>query len=98
VSFKVQEWVICPVVEYLPSIMIRSSSFSFRSSFRFKNKAKSRSIIWEVALQSIIQVPGRELLIVVLKVIGDSEPRSLEREIEDKRNATEIRYLHSLLL
>ena len=45
-----------------------------------------------------MQVPSRELLIVVLKVIGNSELRLLEREIEDKRNTVEIQYLRNLLL
>ena len=45
-----------------------------------------------------MQVPGRELLMVALKAMGNLEAKSPEREIEDKRNATDIRYLHSLLL
>ena len=45
-----------------------------------------------------MQVPGKELLMVVLKVMGDSEPRSPERETEDRCKAAEIRYLRNLLL
>ena len=37
-------------------------------------------------------------MIVALKVITDLKPRSPKREIEDKCNIVEIRYLRNLLL
>ena len=51
-----------------------------------------------MAPQSIMQVPGQVSLIIVSKVIGDSESRSLEIETEKICRAVEIRYLCKILL
>ena len=81
--------VICPTLEQTLSARTKSSSFSFKSSFKFMFKAKSQSINWELAPESIMQVAGRFLLIRQGRVIGSSDPKSLYFRTEDKES-TEI--------
>src|SRR5258706_16414448 len=85
----VQVCVICPTLERTPSARTRSSGLFFLSRVKFSPKAKSRSINWELAPESIIQVAWRFSLTTQGKVMGSSDPKSLHFKGEDKES-TEI--------
>src|SRR5258706_4752624 len=72
----VQVCVICPTLERTQSARTKSSGLFFLSRVRFSPKAKSRSINWELAPESIIQVAWWFSFMVHDNVIGSSDPKS----------------------
>ena len=83
--------MICPTLKWTPSASTKSSGFLFRTTSKFKFKAKSRSINWELAPESMIQVAEWFSLTIQGKVRGSSVPRSPDIQIEDILTAEERR-------
>jgi len=86
-SFKIQVCVICPTIERASSAGTKSSGFSFGVKGKFKFRAKSRSINWELAPESTMQVPGKSSFMKQDKVSGSSDPKSPDTNTDEILNA-----------
>jgi len=91
VNLREQVWVICSTLERTPSTRTRSSGFLLRSRGRFRLRAKSRSINWELAPESIRQEAVWLSLMRQGKIRGFSNPNSPDTYTEDNRKTVEWR-------
>ena len=86
-SFKLHVCIICPTIEQAPSARTKSSSFPLGTKGRFTFKAKARSINWELALESTMQVAGKSSFTKQDKVSRSSDPKSLDIDTDEILNA-----------
>jgi len=91
VNLREQVWVICPTLKGTPLARTRASGFLMRSRGRFRLRAKSRLINWELAHEFIIQEAQWFSLMRQGKIRGSSDPNSPDRDIEDNCKAAEWR-------
>ena len=91
INMREQVWVICPTLERTPSAKTRSSGFLLRSRGRFRLRANSRAINWELAPESIMQEAEWFSLTRQGKIRVSSDPNSTDIDTEDNRKAAERR-------